>query len=380
MSYECNNIKLAIWNDKSEVMCATCNKCLIIANQDVCVFKFVNGMKSRGKTQNANISNIEKQKKQKTKVKNIEMLGSKESLASHRPRKPRTCFSGKLLDKSNTKAENDKSACDNASASNPQEPKSNRFPNSTSFLGWLSKFVYGVSTQLGFTDGLNDSQQKPVPNSQNRLHLLHMDLSGPIRVKSINEKRYILVLLQALVIIVRSDNGTIFMNQVLKAYFEDVFITHQTSTVRTPQQNEVVESKNRTLVEVARTMLLFFSASLFLSDDVVATNDQEDIGKVGAKGGLELTYAPSIIIPHKPTERNLELLFETMYDYYMGSQPSDATRNAPSAPVTLNCQTPNASTRTAKTSLTLTNSSTKTPAMSHPQIRNIAEYNMGATS
>ncbi|GKF29230.1 retrovirus-related pol polyprotein from transposon TNT 1-94 [Tanacetum coccineum] len=131
-----------------------------------------------------------------------------------------------------------------------------------------------------------------------------MDLSGPMRVESINEKRYILVimydnsrytwahflrlkdkapgviikflkqiqvLLQALVIIVRTDNGTIFMNQVLKAYFEDVVITHQTSTVRTPQQNEVVESRNHTLVEVARTMLLFFSASLFLSDDVVAT-------------------------------------------------------------------------------------------------------------
>ncbi|GJS21755.1 hypothetical protein Tco_0450387, partial [Tanacetum coccineum] len=31
---------------------------------------------------------------------------------------------------------------------------------------------------------------KPVPNSKQRLHLLHMDLCGPMRVDSINKKRY----------------------------------------------------------------------------------------------------------------------------------------------------------------------------------------------
>ncbi|GKB55420.1 retrovirus-related pol polyprotein from transposon TNT 1-94 [Tanacetum coccineum] len=35
---------------------------------------------------------------------------------------------------------------------------------------------------------------KPVPNSKQRLHLLHMDLCGPMRVESINGKRYILVI------------------------------------------------------------------------------------------------------------------------------------------------------------------------------------------
>ncbi|GKA89603.1 ribonuclease H-like domain-containing protein [Tanacetum coccineum] len=82
---------------------------------------------------------------------------------------------------------------------------------------------------------------KPVPNSKQRFHLLHMDLCGPMRVKSINGKWYVLVivgdysrytwvhflrskddtpeviktslkkmqlLLQALVIIIRTDNGT----------------------------------------------------------------------------------------------------------------------------------------------------------------------------
>nr|GFC98524.1 retrovirus-related Pol polyprotein from transposon TNT 1-94 [Tanacetum cinerariifolium] len=35
---------------------------------------------------------------------------------------------------------------------------------------------------------------KPVPNLRQRLHLLHMDLCGPIRIASINGKRYVLVI------------------------------------------------------------------------------------------------------------------------------------------------------------------------------------------
>ncbi|GJX37413.1 hypothetical protein Tco_0250716 [Tanacetum coccineum] len=48
MSSECNNIKLAIRNDKSEVVCAMCKQCLITANRDVCVLNYVNDMNSRG--------------------------------------------------------------------------------------------------------------------------------------------------------------------------------------------------------------------------------------------------------------------------------------------------------------------------------------------
>jgi hypothetical protein len=109
---------------------------------------------------------------------------------------------------------------------------------------------------------------KTVPSLVARLHMLHMDLCGPMRVESINGKKYILVivydysrytwvkflrskdeapgtiitflkriqvLLQAPVRIVRTDNGTEFINQELRTYFEDVGNTHQTSVVRTPQ-------------------------------------------------------------------------------------------------------------------------------------------------
>nr|GEZ75269.1 retrovirus-related Pol polyprotein from transposon TNT 1-94 [Tanacetum cinerariifolium] len=96
---------------------------------------------------------------------------------------------------------------------------------------------------------------KPVPNSRQRLHLLYMDLCGPMRIASINGKRYVLVivddysrytwvhflklkdeapeviikflkritiLLQSPVIIIRTNNGTEFKNQVLKVYFDSV--------------------------------------------------------------------------------------------------------------------------------------------------------------
>ncbi|GJU34633.1 reverse transcriptase domain-containing protein [Tanacetum coccineum] len=67
-----------------------------------------------------------------------------------------------------------------------------------------------------------------------------------------------------------ADNGTEFVNHTLKSYYEDVRITHQTSVSCTLQQNGVVERQNRTLVEAARTMLIFLNAQLLLWVEVVA--------------------------------------------------------------------------------------------------------------
>nr|GEZ72494.1 hypothetical protein [Tanacetum cinerariifolium] len=167
---------------------------------------------------------------------------------------------------------------------------------------------------------------KPVLNSRKRLHLLHMDLCGPMRIAIINGKRYVLVivddysrytwvhflrskdeapeviktflkritiLFQSPVIIIRTDNDTKFKNQVLKEYFDSVGISHQVSSVRTPQKNRVVKRRNQTLVEAARTMLIFSRAPLFLWAEAIAIaalfypkNDREDIGKLGAKGDI----------------------------------------------------------------------------------------------
>ncbi|KAL8107223.1 hypothetical protein AgCh_023874 [Apium graveolens] len=53
----------------------------------------------------------------------------------------------------------------------------------------------------------------------------------------------------------RSDNGTEFRNAILSGFCKSKDIVQGFSASRTPQQNGVVERKNRTLVEVARTML-----------------------------------------------------------------------------------------------------------------------------
>nr|GFC92552.1 hypothetical protein [Tanacetum cinerariifolium] len=44
---------------------------------------------------------------------------------------------------------------------------------------------------------------------------------------------------------------------------------------------------------------------------------------------LDLTYAPSTITKQQPTEGELDLLFEVMYDYYFGGQPSASVETVP---------------------------------------------------
>ncbi|GJU26344.1 putative ribonuclease H-like domain-containing protein [Tanacetum coccineum] len=77
--------------------------------------------------------------------------------------------------------------------------------------------------------------------------------------------------LNKIVRFIRTDNGTEFVNKTLYDYYESVGIFHQKTVPRTPQQNGVVERRNRTLVEAARTMLIFSKAPMFLWAEAVAT-------------------------------------------------------------------------------------------------------------
>ena len=54
---------------------------------------------------------------------------------------------------------------------------------------------------------------------------------------------------------IKSDNGKEFDNTNIEAYCDEVGIKHEVSTTYTPQQNGVVERKNRTLITLARIML-----------------------------------------------------------------------------------------------------------------------------
>ncbi|KAI3718388.1 hypothetical protein L6452_19257 [Arctium lappa] len=141
-------------------------------------------------------------------------------------------------------------------------------------------------------------------NCPRPLHMLHMDLCGPISVQSLAGKKYILVLidefsrftwiefiraksdvpdilirlLKRLQVLfsskvqkLRNDNGTEFKNAKINSYLSEEGITPNFSAARTPQQNGVVERKNRTLVEAARTMLAGSDISTNFWAEAVAT-------------------------------------------------------------------------------------------------------------
>nr|GEU73531.1 retrovirus-related Pol polyprotein from transposon TNT 1-94 [Tanacetum cinerariifolium] len=158
-------------------------------------------------------------------------------------------------------------------------------------------YELGKAKRKSFHTKLNSS-------SKRRLQLLYMDLCGPMRVASINGKIYVLVIvddysrytwthflrskdetpevlidflrlvqrgLQAQARIVQTDKGMEFLNQNLHAYFAAEGIHHQTSVAQTPKQNVVVERRNRTLVEAARTMLSAAKVPLFFWAEAIAT-------------------------------------------------------------------------------------------------------------
>nr|GEZ05046.1 hypothetical protein [Tanacetum cinerariifolium] len=110
-------------------------------------------------------------------------------------------------------------------------------------------------------------------SSKRRLQLLHMDLCGPMRVASINGKRYVLVIMDdysryTWTYFLRSNDET---PETLHAYFAAEGIQHQTFIARTPEQNGVVKRRNRTLVEAARTMLSAAKVPLFFWAEAIAT-------------------------------------------------------------------------------------------------------------
>nr|GEU40863.1 hypothetical protein [Tanacetum cinerariifolium] len=70
---------------------------------------------------------------------------------------------------------------------------------------------------------------------------------------------------------IQIDNGIEFVNKTLRKYYEEVGISHETSVARSSQQNGIVERSNRTLIEAARTMLIYAQAPLFLWAEAGAT-------------------------------------------------------------------------------------------------------------
>ncbi|GJX45693.1 retrovirus-related pol polyprotein from transposon TNT 1-94 [Tanacetum coccineum] len=211
---ECNaHVMQSMLNANSKSVCAICNECLFDANHDKCVLDYVHDVNE-----------------------NLKM---------------------------------------------PSESTVYDVPSSSQSLDYIVQIVtYGIwtpnaqandlqSLQLMQLSKIKKHSHKPKAEDfiQEKLYLLHMDLCGPKRIQSINGRKYILVIvddfsqftwvkflrskdevlefvikflkmiqvrLNATVRNIRTDNGTESVNQTLKAYYEEVKISHQTSVARTP--------------------------------------------------------------------------------------------------------------------------------------------------
>nr|GEY23530.1 retrovirus-related Pol polyprotein from transposon TNT 1-94 [Tanacetum cinerariifolium] len=283
ISSTCNNIKIESPDVISKVVCAMCKKCLNSVNHDKCLSTYTNGKNSYGKNQKSKVSVIKIQKKYQPKVAKPKKVGTRESLTTPKPKKPRFILrwsptgrmfdiNGKIITSSKSESQSDCSKGDNACTSNHVEPTIKRFPNSTFSLagqfcdldlevafkrnacfvrnlegvdllkGDRSTNLYTINlhemasaspiclmarasstkswlwhqrlSHLNF-DSINDLARndlvaglpkfkyhkehlcpsceqrkskrashppKPVPNSRQRLHLLHMDLCGSMRI------------------------------------------------------------------------------------------------------------------------------------------------------------------------------------------------------
>ncbi|GKC77407.1 retrovirus-related pol polyprotein from transposon TNT 1-94 [Tanacetum coccineum] len=142
----------------------------------------------------------------------------------------------------------------------------------------LMKFKFGKDHLCSaYERGKSNKSSHPpklVPSTNSKLELLHMDLCGPMRIASINGKKYILVIVDdysrftwvyflhtkdetpkiikkvitqvhlnydAKIYKIRTNNGTEFKNVTFKAHYEKLGIMQQFSTTQTPQQNGIGE-------------------------------------------------------------------------------------------------------------------------------------------
>lgn len=152
----------------------------------------------------------------------------------------------------------------------------------------LSKYHLCDACQVGKQTRVS-FKSKNIISTSRPLELIHMDLFGPSRTKSLGGNYYGFVLvddysrftwtiflhskdetfsaftrfaklshnkINSKVVTIRSDHGREFQNHLFVDYCDKHDIEHNFSAPHTPQQNGVVERKNRVLEELARTMLI----------------------------------------------------------------------------------------------------------------------------
>nr|GEX66584.1 retrovirus-related Pol polyprotein from transposon TNT 1-94 [Tanacetum cinerariifolium] len=274
---------------------------LTYAPSTITLRNYVNGKTSHGKKQTENI--LIKMKHQPN-VKKPKRVGFIERLATPKPSKPRFLLrwsptgrlfdqQGKIVNSSEFESQSDCSNGDNACTSNTLEPKIKRFPNSTSFLSRLSRFVYGLPKFKYHKEHLCPSCEqgkskrashppKSVPNLRQRLNILHLDLCGPMRIASINGKRYVLVIMEdysryTWVHFLRSKDET---PEIIKTFLKRITVFFTTTrTVMAAQEPQVHQTltTSTSIADTAPTPTNLSSlATNFLNTPVASSSHNAD--------------------------------------------------------------------------------------------------------
>ncbi|GKA70458.1 retrovirus-related pol polyprotein from transposon TNT 1-94 [Tanacetum coccineum] len=310
------NVQNSKLNANSELLCVKCNGCMLSDNHDLCVLDFINDLNAHAKSKS--VKKIGNACPLTRITTTVEVPLRKPTILETDTPKPNVLVSKPKIIKSISANNKEPSKSwgsivfDVLSSSLNDYKSSKLFSARHGLVRGLPKLKF-KKDHLCSTCAMGKSKKKPhKPKSedtnQEKLYLLHMDLCGPMRVTSVNGKKYILVIVDdysrftwvkclrskdeapdfiikflkmiqmRLKVHVRriiTYNGTEFVNQNLHEYYEKVGISHETSVARSPQQNGVVERRNRTLIEAARTMLIYTKPSLFLWAEAVATAFQD---------------------------------------------------------------------------------------------------------
>nr|GEY23717.1 retrovirus-related Pol polyprotein from transposon TNT 1-94 [Tanacetum cinerariifolium] len=320
MSSACNNIKLESQNVISKVVCAMCKQCLISVNHDVCLRNYVTGKTSRVKKHKANVSIKEKQKKHQPTGKKPKKVGFIERLATPKPSKPRFLLrwspTGRLFD------------------------------------------------QKGKIVNSNESEsQSDCSNGDNALERRNRTLVEAARTMLIFSRALLFLWAEAIATACFTQNHSIIHRRFNKTPYE------------------LINGRKPDI-----SFLHVFGALCY------PKNDRKDIGKLGAKGdiGFFIGYSAdsrAYRIYNRRTKKimetmnvlfdelsamafeqrsskpglqsELELLFEAMYDDYIGGQPSATARTVSTIQEPQVRQTSMASTSIADTTPTPPNSSSQ---------------------
>nr|GEX28940.1 retrovirus-related Pol polyprotein from transposon TNT 1-94 [Tanacetum cinerariifolium] len=201
---------------------------------------------------------------------------------------------------------------------------------------------------------------KHVPNSKQRLYLLHMDLCGPMRIASINEKRYVLVIVDdysryTWVLFLRSKDKA---PEEIKTFLKKTTVLLQALVII--NRSIIHRRFDKAPYELINGRKPDISFLHVFGDLCYPKNDREDIGKLGAKGDI------GFFIGYSANSCELDLLFEAIYDDHIGGQPSATLRTVSAAQAPQVLQTPTATTTIADTAPTPTPTNSSSQATNFP--------------